>query len=322
MNRTNKYEEMKLSSEKTLRSIIKVAPAGIGITVNRILQEVNDRICEMTGYTREELIGKDARMFYPDEEEYLYVGREKYNQIARKGSGSLETRWKRKDGEIIYVLLASTPIDETNLANGVVFTALDFTEKKQIQEALKQSELRFRTLAETAPAGIIISDKNERILFMNQRFTKMFGYSARQIHSVYEWYALAYPDKQYREMVQKEWEDSISSQLRGESKGQRLEYSVTCSDGSVKQIEFRLTTLGEHNFVFFIDHTERHEAEAAILESERKHKAELEKEVSIKTQELKQRIKELERFHQATIDREFRIKELRDEIERLKRNRS
>jgi PAS domain S-box-containing protein len=312
---------MKLSSEETLKSIIKVAPAGIGITLNRVLQEVNDRICEMTGYEREELIGQDARMLYPDDEEYQFVGREKYNQIARQGSGSVETRWKRKDGEIIYVMLASTPIDETNLNSGVVFTALDFTEKKQMQEALKQSELRFRTLAETAPAGIVISDVNERVLYINQRFTKMFGYTAEQITSVYKWYALAYPDKQYRERVQKEWEASISSQINGKKTNQGLEYSVTCSDGSMKQIEFRLTRLGEHNFIFFIDHTERHKAEVAIRESERRHKAELENEVKSKTQELRERIRELERFHQATIDREFRIKELRDEIERLKSER-
>src|SRR6056297_3299660 len=105
---------MKLSSEDTLKSIIKVAPAGIGITINRVLQEVNNRVCQMTGYTREELIGKDVRLLYPDDEEYQFVGREKYDQMARQGSGSVETRWKRKDGKIIYVLLASTPIDATN----------------------------------------------------------------------------------------------------------------------------------------------------------------------------------------------------------------
>jgi len=270
VNSTEKYEEMKLSSEETLKSIIKVAPVGIGITVNRVLQEVNDLVCEMTGYAREDLIGKDARVLYPNEGEYLFVGREKYKQIARQGSGTVDTRWKRKDGKIINVLLASTPIDATNLDKGVVFTALDFTEKKQMQETLRESELRFRTLAETAPAGIVISDKNERVLYINRRFTKMFGYTAEQITSVHEWYVLAYPDKQYRERVQKEWEASASLQNKDESTGQPLEYSVTCSNGSLKQIEFRRTTVGDHNFIFFIDHTERHKAEGAVRESERK----------------------------------------------------
>jgi len=47
-------------------------------------------------------------------------------------------------------------------------------------------------------------------------------------------------------------------------------------------------------------------------------KENLEVEVEEKTQELRQRIAELERFQEATIEREFRIKELRDEIEKLK----
>jgi hypothetical protein len=50
-------------------------------------------------------------------------------------------------------------------------------------------------------------------------------------------------------------------------------------------------------------------------------KEELEIQVSTKTEELQKRVLELERLQQATIDREFRIKELRDEIERLKREK-
>ena len=65
---------------------------GIGVTCNRILLEVNDRICAMTGYDREELIDHDARIFYPSQEEYERVGAEKYRQITEQGTGTVETR--------------------------------------------------------------------------------------------------------------------------------------------------------------------------------------------------------------------------------------
>ena len=65
------------------------------------------------------------------------------------------------------------------------------------------------------------------------------------------------------------------------------------------------------------DITDRKHAEAELI----KIKKELEVLVEEKTKELKERVAELERFHNATIDREFRIKELRDEIARLKENR-
>ena len=74
-------------SESRLRSIIQVAPIGIGVVVNRTLLEVNDRICQITGYSREELTGKSARMLYPGQAEYDFVGKEKYDQIKKTGSG-------------------------------------------------------------------------------------------------------------------------------------------------------------------------------------------------------------------------------------------
>lgn len=115
-------------------SIFRAAPVGIGMVVNRVLAEVNDRICEMTGYSREELVGKSARVLYPTQEDYDLVGRAKYEQIAEKGIGAVETRMRRKDGTIFDVLLSSAPIDPCDLSQGVTFTMLDITERKRAEE--------------------------------------------------------------------------------------------------------------------------------------------------------------------------------------------
>jgi PAS domain S-box-containing protein len=139
-------EELQQSEEK-IKSIFRAAPVGIGMTVNRIIMASNDRLCEMTGYSREELLNSSARILYPAQEEFDYVGIEKYRQIAEKGTGAVETRWRRKDGEIIDVLLSSTPIDPSDLLKGVTFTALDITgrkraiqEKEALLEHLRQSQ--------------------------------------------------------------------------------------------------------------------------------------------------------------------------------------
>jgi signal transduction histidine kinase len=68
------------------------------------------------------------------------VGREKYRQIAEFGTGSVETRWKCKDGRIINILVSSTPIDKKDLSAGVTFTALDITERKEAEKALKDAK--------------------------------------------------------------------------------------------------------------------------------------------------------------------------------------
>jgi len=105
-------------SEATLKSIFRAAPTGIGMVSNRILDRVNERLCEMVGYSPEELVGQSARILYPSEDEFQRVGKGKYKQIKERGTGTVETRWQCKDGSIIDVLLSSTPIDAINQQRG------------------------------------------------------------------------------------------------------------------------------------------------------------------------------------------------------------
>lgn len=133
-----------------LQSIFRAAPVGIGLVRQRILVDVNERICEMIGYSREELVGQSARILYPTDEDYEFVGREKYAQIAQRGTGTVETRWQRKDGTIINILLSSTPLEPGDLAGEVTFTALDITERVRAEQELECRANEFATLYETA----------------------------------------------------------------------------------------------------------------------------------------------------------------------------
>ncbi|MBP7867803.1 MAG: PAS domain S-box protein [Acidobacteria bacterium] len=128
----------------TLQSIFRAAPVGIGLVSNRLLLQVNDRVCAMTGYDREEMLGRDARFLYPSDEEYAFVGREKYAQIAACGTGTVRTQWRRKDGAIIHVLLSSSPLDPDDLSAGVTFTALDITDRVRGEEEHARLEAQLR----------------------------------------------------------------------------------------------------------------------------------------------------------------------------------
>lgn len=122
-----------------LQSIFRVAPIGIGVVRDRVLLEVNTHLLDMTGYGQEELVGQSARLLYPDDEEFRAVGEEKYRQIGVAGTGAVETVWLRKDGSLMDVYLASTPLDPTDLSKGVTFTALDITARKRIEGQLRTS---------------------------------------------------------------------------------------------------------------------------------------------------------------------------------------
>jgi PAS domain S-box-containing protein len=135
-------EEQIRQSEARVRSIIRVAPIGIGVVNDRVFLEVNARFCQITGYTSDELIGQSARMLYYTQDEYDRVGLTKYAMIRDRGTGSVETRWQRKDRAVIDVLLRSTPLDPDDLSKGLTFTALDITARKRAEEALRDSEER------------------------------------------------------------------------------------------------------------------------------------------------------------------------------------
>ena len=133
-------EQALRESEVTLSSIFRAAPTGIGMTQNRIMKQVNEQLCKMTGYSRDELLEQSARMLYPSKEEFQRVGKEKYTMIQESGTGTIETCWKRKDGTEIDVLLSSTPLDPSDLSKGVTFTVLDITERKRLENQLRQTQ--------------------------------------------------------------------------------------------------------------------------------------------------------------------------------------
>jgi PAS domain S-box-containing protein len=162
-------------SEERLESIFLAAPTGIGVVKNRIIERINPKIIEMTGYSEQELIGNSARILYPNQKEFEFVGFEKYKYINEEGTGKVETKWLRKDGKIIDIILSSTPIDVNDLEKGVTFTALEITDRKQAEEALRQSEDNYRRFMDDSTLGIRIISKEGNTLYVNKALLDIYG---------------------------------------------------------------------------------------------------------------------------------------------------
>lgn len=172
----NIADEALKSANERLKSIFKVAPTGIGVVKDRIIIETNPVISQITGYSPEELVGQSSRIFYPDQVEFDYVGLEKYKQIAKDGKGTVETRWKRKDGTIINIILASTYLDPNDKDQGLIFTALDITESNKAKEELRKSEQRLQKAQSIAHVGNWEMDLSTKIIWCSEESLRIYGY--------------------------------------------------------------------------------------------------------------------------------------------------
>jgi len=131
----------------------------------------------------------------------------------------------------------------------------------ETEKQLRESESRFRLLAELAPVGIVISDAHEKTLYASPKFTELFGYTLEDMPSVAQWWPLAYPDEALRTRVRQEWTAVVDAAKKTHLEIKPLEYPVSCKDGSVRQIEFRMAATSTLHVIVFTDITERKRAE-------------------------------------------------------------
>jgi two-component system cell cycle sensor histidine kinase/response regulator CckA len=145
-------------------------------------------------------------------------------------------------------------------------------ERDEAERALRDSESRFRRLAETAPFGLTLSDVEGGFDYINPKFTEMFGYTSEEMPDKKAWFQKAYPDPVYRAQVKEVWTKDIED-LRSKGNAMEQVFQVTCKDGSKKMIRFRNVAIAEQKHsLTYEDITAQEEARIRLLESERKFK--------------------------------------------------
>lgn len=197
--------------------------------------------------------------------------------------GSYEQRFLRPDGSVGYYYSSfEGRFDRSGNLTRIIGTVLDITGQKRADEALRESELRFRTLVNQMPVAIAITKKTESgedILYLNEQFTEMTGYAMEGITSFDTWASHAYPDPDYRRSLMGMLPEVFSEAAKDLTSRPRVT-KVTCNDGTIKDIEFRYTSLKSFGFWTMTDITERLHAEeqreTLIHELEQKN-AELER---------------------------------------------
>jgi PAS domain S-box-containing protein len=225
------------------------------------LLEVNGAYCAMSGYTREELLQMRVADLESAESERDIAAH--IEQIVRHGKDRFESRHHRKDGQIINI---ETSVQFLGIDGGRLFCFLrDITDRKRAEQALRESEERFRHVVEGAPVGMFIQTDGV-FQYMNSAALAMFGAeTADQIVG----HALA-------ERIHSDSRASVNERLKTLKEGrkaipfkeeQHLRLDGTAFDTETGAIPFIFE--GRPGVVAFIrDVTERKRAEKTLRETE------------------------------------------------------
>jgi PAS domain S-box-containing protein len=174
------------------------ATNGIALTdAQGVLLWANPAFCTMTGHTSGEIIGKIHWLLDGAEQNEALLENHRLNVLQREvWHGELVRR--RKDGTTYVEERSVTPVSDADgrIINCVIIMQ-DITERKRIEEALRESEERFKTLHNASFGGIAIHDKG-KILECNQGLSEMMGYSRDELLSM-DGFMLIAPE--YREFV-------------------------------------------------------------------------------------------------------------------------
>ncbi len=250
------------------------------------LVDVNPGYCKMIGYTREELLEMNIR----DLEIQLTEGEieRKIENIVKKGSDRFETKHKCKNERVIdlEVSMSIMQLDSEPLVAAFV---RDITERKQAEDAIRESEKRYRRIVETAEEGIWIVDANSYTTFVNQKMAKMLGCTTDEMFGNSMFYFMDEDDKSIAANNIERRKKGITEQHDFKFKkknGKDLWALISTSPILDKEDKY----IGALAMV--TDITERKKAEEEII----KLNEELEKRVKDRTAELESANKELESF--------------------------
>jgi PAS domain S-box-containing protein len=260
------------SSEGRLRAVFDQAAAGIARTdLSGRFTEVNDRYCTIVGRTREELL--NLRMHDLTDLDDLVSNKPLFDAVIAGGpSFEIEKRYVKPDGTPVWV---RNSVSAFRSADGSVAGALavtiDLTQKRLAEAQLRESEARFRGMADASPALVWVNDAEGGCEFVSSEYLRFFG---KEMHEVtgFGWVPAAHPE---------DGQSYLASYLSAVKARQRFQAQARFKDakGEFRWLESTAaprfgadgTYLGHVGLS--LDVTERKAAELALEESEARLRA-------------------------------------------------
>jgi PAS domain S-box-containing protein len=191
VQKRKKTEEALRESDERFRRALQIDTVGIiFLTVEGRITEANDAFLAMSGFSREDQQAGRLRCEEMTPPEWTSVSLRAIEEFKATGRTTpYEKEFFRKDGSRWWALLVAKQLSEHE---GVEYI-IDITEGKRAEQSLRESEARFRAVAEASPALTWQVDTHGNAVFLNQRFMEMFGMTADMLMPT-GWQSIIHPD--------------------------------------------------------------------------------------------------------------------------------
>lgn len=301
-------EETLRESEERYRHLVETMNEGLAMAdQDYVFTFVNERLCEMLGYSREEMLGRHIVEFvHEDYKDFME------DQMARRQGGearSYEIDWRAKDGQRVYTLISPKGFyDAHGQFTGSLGVLTDITDRKRAEEALqkahaelelrvqertaellqtneqlkreiedrkrieqelRESETRYRLLINNMPSIVYRGYKDWSVDFMDEKVRSLTGYSMEEFNS---------REKKWSEVIigrDLETAKKAFIQALKTNKSYVREYRIETKGGEILWIQERGQIVcdkdGEIEYVsgVFFDVTERKQLQKAIVQREK-----------------------------------------------------
>jgi len=277
-------------SEEKYRAFTEEAMIGVYILSGDEFIFVNHQMEVISGYPAAELLRMDPVELAPEADRGKLLERRRSRGTDAGLSPEFITRLVRKDGEIRNVEIHARPITLEG-KTAILGNLIDITERRRAQQALAESEERYRSIWNRSPIGICLTDRGGDLTMANPALCGMLGYDEDELIGSRFYDLLIFADDESESGV----EGLLSGKLDTQSyrnqfslfSGKPTELVMRRKDGGLLPVEFTVDFISREGSVRYMialitDITERKRAE----EARANYQADLEREVAAKTEQL------------------------------------
>jgi len=174
-------EEKSALLEEAPVSIMHVDPKGKIIYVNK-------RFESESGYSREEIVGKNGfQLDWLTADTMKYLAKRMAARLNRRPAKHLETQFKRKDGQWIWVEITAKVLRRLGVPVGIQLVTRNVTARKQADEALQAEKNKLQSIVDAIEYGLTIQDRDYNIIYQNGSMIKAYGYHlGKKCYKTYE----------------------------------------------------------------------------------------------------------------------------------------